>query len=802
MRPTAPVHLNFGCQGPFEYEPALLFGPQLCTMYPSWIPRQQLRALAATAAILLCLLQPASSVAVPSSGQSPVPDLLFEPADLLESVPPIRLVGPVSRTAVDLSERMPPIADQGPRPMSAAWAVAYYAGSYLIRQGASAYDHGDRCRTGGTDVLSPEFISRGLDDQGRPAMGLVAAARLAVRDGLPACAELPAGTEAGSTVGSESRYRFRKLRRIAPHDLDTMRALLDRGQPLLAGVAVYSSFLEPGFDGVYDRLEGDFLGGQALTVVGFDDSFAFPGGQGAFLVLNSWSEDWADHGRAWISYRTFQQVARPVLVFESESGVDVLESQQLRVRLEEAERPTLFASRGAFADRVALEWTAVPQALGYIVERSDPDRESYETIAFTRELHFVDSMARAGYAYRYRVRAVRESARSMSAWAQAEGYAGGPSATAFSSPTALRVELQSGAARLQWQALPGAQLYEAQRFDQDQNVWVSVGRTGLREIRDTAIRPDHRYSYRVRAFGSAPGPWSDAIELAIAGVRTPPSSVSNLRLANGALTWTPVVGAGHYTLHIFDLAGRRWLPTGTLTDSMLALPPVRGVAFVVAHNRAGASEPAGPLFFSGEVRSLPAPTELQTVLDGSRVALSWHLTTSVDHLTIFRRSASDREYAVLDTVPGEQLRYVDELTTPGFYLYRVVAIEQGRESETTGPAIVLVQPLREQVTRRFLFQDELEPFSGVWTALDWDGESGVQELRVEIEAIGENAFRGRFRAGNRAPRDFTGTHVPGSQILEGSGFRMELLTPGQESLVEITRGELSSGGLERAFVRD
>ena len=805
MAPTAPVYLNFGLTKRLQHEPGPLFCPQLHRMHASRIVCQRLRGLAATAALFLFVLHPGPGAARPSAahaGQNRVPDLLFEASELLESVPPLRLAGSPAGHRVDLSEAMPPIADQGPGPMSAAWAVAYYAGSYLVHQGAAPYEHGDRCQSGGQDVLSPEFIFRGLEGRAQPALGLVAAARVAVREGLPACAQLPVGSEQVAAVALESRRRFRKLRRIAPHDLDTMRLLLARGQPLLAGVAVYSNFLDPGFEGIYDRLEGSFLGGQAVTVVGFDDSFAYPGGQGAFLVLNSWSADWGDDGRAWISYRTFQQAARPVLVFEAEPGIDIVEAEHLRARLEEAELPVLAASRGAFADRVSLEWTAVPQAAGYIVERCEPDREAYETIAFTRESRFVDSLTQAGFAYRYRVRAVRESSRSMTAWAYAEGFAGAPSGTLSQSPTGLRAELQRGGVLLRWQDLPGARAYEAQRFDQDQNVWVSVGRTRASEIRDGAIGPDRRYSYRVRAFRDAPGPWSDAIELSIAGQRTPPSPVSNLRLENGAVTWTPVPGADRYTLHVFDLAQRRWLPSWPVTDSTLALPAARGAAFLVAHNRAGASEPAGPLFFSAEERSLPAPTGLQTVVDGSRVSLSWRLSAPVDHLTIFRRSATDREYAVLDTVPGDQLQFVDQLTTPGFYLYRLAGIREGRESGAAGPAIVLRQPVREAVGRRFLFRDELEAFSGVWTALDWDGESGVQELRVEIEALGENAFHGRFRAGNRAPRDFQGMHVPGSRILEGSGFRMELLTPGQESLVEITRGELSPGGLERAFVKD
>ncbi len=54
----------------------------------------------------------------------------------------------------------------------------------------------------------------------------------------------------------------------------------------------------------------DYLGrygGHAVVIVGYDDDITTPEGRGAFKIINSWGNDWADDGYAYITYEAFKQ---------------------------------------------------------------------------------------------------------------------------------------------------------------------------------------------------------------------------------------------------------------------------------------------------------------------------------------------------------------------------------------------------------------------------------------------------------------------------------------------------------------
>lgn len=79
-----------------------------------------------------------------------------------------------------------------------------------------------------------------------------------------------------------------------PSNADAVKAALKRG-PLVTTLDVYSDFIVFG-TGVYKHTTGQYLGGHAVSIVGFDDA------KRAWLIRNSWGPDWGDHGFAYVSY--------------------------------------------------------------------------------------------------------------------------------------------------------------------------------------------------------------------------------------------------------------------------------------------------------------------------------------------------------------------------------------------------------------------------------------------------------------------------------------------------------------------
>ena len=76
---------------------------------------------------------------------------------------------------------------------------------------------------------------------------------------------------------------------------------LTEGKPVIIGMNTPSSFITA--DGVWlpEENPGDYYGGHAMCVVGYDDEKS----GGAFEVINSWGGEWGNAGFMWIPYGTF-----------------------------------------------------------------------------------------------------------------------------------------------------------------------------------------------------------------------------------------------------------------------------------------------------------------------------------------------------------------------------------------------------------------------------------------------------------------------------------------------------------------
>jgi hypothetical protein len=90
--------------------------------------------------------------------------------------------------------------------------------------------------------------------------------------------------------------------------IESVKAALLKG-PLLTTLNVYEDFLTYS-SGVYLHKNGSSVGGHAVSLVGYDDS------KQAWLVRNSWGEEYGEKGYVWVSYADKSGIGSQTWSFE------------------------------------------------------------------------------------------------------------------------------------------------------------------------------------------------------------------------------------------------------------------------------------------------------------------------------------------------------------------------------------------------------------------------------------------------------------------------------------------------------
>lgn len=143
---------------------------------------------------------------------------------------------------------------------------------------------GGRCEWGWTPASASNYMqSKGVVDE--------------------ACAPYTMGAtgqdvSCNKVVCSDSKERTYKVAGVTRpnynENINAVKAALKKG-PLMTTLGVYEDFMFYS-SGIYKHSTGEYLGGHAVSLVGFSDE------KKAWLIRNSWAEDWGDKGYGWISW--------------------------------------------------------------------------------------------------------------------------------------------------------------------------------------------------------------------------------------------------------------------------------------------------------------------------------------------------------------------------------------------------------------------------------------------------------------------------------------------------------------------
>ena len=215
-------------------------------------------------------------------------------------------------SSIDLREHFPPIGNQGNYGTCVAWAVGYNLKTALeaMDKGYSTSDLASPSRQFSPKDLfwSIEDSDKGTDCNGtgfEPAMDVlinrgIATMQTIPYNGLGDCRKSTTGGEAEAANNQISNYRKIDV------SVNTIKSYLADKRPVAVGAKLGDNFMQWNSDDVLTSHSSFNNVGQhayhAMVAMGYDDS---RGPRGAFLVLNSWGQDWGNIGYIWVDYDFF-----------------------------------------------------------------------------------------------------------------------------------------------------------------------------------------------------------------------------------------------------------------------------------------------------------------------------------------------------------------------------------------------------------------------------------------------------------------------------------------------------------------
>lgn len=213
---------------------------------------------------------------------------------------------------VDLTQYLPPIGDQGQFGTCVAWATAYNCKSALeaVKFGLTSTQLATTAHQ-----LSPKDLFFNVDDDKKgasdcggtdfvPALDVVlnrgvATMAVAPYTGMGNCAKANADAAWNADAAKHKIDRYRRLDFTA----SAVKTELAAKNPVILGAKLADNFMSWNTDQVYQNHSAfDQVGihsYHAMCIVGYDDS---KGPNGAFKVVNSWSNSWGAAGYIWVDY--------------------------------------------------------------------------------------------------------------------------------------------------------------------------------------------------------------------------------------------------------------------------------------------------------------------------------------------------------------------------------------------------------------------------------------------------------------------------------------------------------------------
>ena len=340
---------------------------------------------------------------------------------------------------------------------------------------------------------------------------------------------------------------------------------------------------------------------------------------------------------------------------------------------DELSAPAIKIENVASSGKIKLSWNAVPGAEEYVIQRSVGNDDNYVAYKTTTSTSFTNTAVTAGKTYYYRVKAV--GAGYESDWAYE-----------YQTCDLARPEISisnvasSGAIKLSWKAVEGADRYEIQRSVGNDDNYVAYKTTTSTSFTNTATTAGKTYYYRVRAIydgkSSANSAWG--YEYQTCDLARPEVSISNVASSGKIkLSWKAVEGADRYEIQRSVGNDDNYVAYKTTTStSFTNTATTAGTTYyyrvrAIYDGKSSANSAWGSEYQTCDLAA-PVITVSGTKNPG-KIVVSWSKVSGADRYYIYRATSKTGTYSKYSSTTSTTWTNNDVVKGKTYY-YKVKAI--------------------------------------------------------------------------------------------------------------------------------
>lgn len=392
-------------------------------------------------------------------------------------------------------------------------------------------------------------------------------------------------------------------------------------------------------------------------------------------------------------------------------GTDSTEIPETPVKVIPPDAPAAVVLTGITAksyDTITLQWNALSDVSGYIIERKSSKEKDFSEIAVLSSEKTVTYTDKSGIltgdTYTYRICAFRSYKDSNNKEAQVKGtFSNAKSVTV--TYTAKPASFQAASARydqtkLTWTKAAGASGYEIYRSTKSTSGFKKIATvSGAKtSYTDKKLTTGKTYYYRIRAYRSnsgitVNGPWT-ATKKAIPIPQKPTVTASYKNYSTATVKWNRISGANGYTIYRSTSKSGKYKKIATIkkgsttkfTDNNLTTGQTYYYKMKAYRNVKGKALYSGYSNISSVKLTLKAPVISSiTANDYRTLTVKWKKVSGANGYIVYRSASKSGTYKRIATVKGGSvLSYKNSgVTTGKKYYYKIKAYRTVNKKKVT-----------------------------------------------------------------------------------------------------------------------